>query len=163
MAAERNKGPILHILRQILYASSTPSPSSTHLPSHCSIFEVGSGPLATHARHFARGLENCLIQPSEACQRIVDCINTALVQQPSDKVLPAIKYEIGVDDLPSPFDFDIVYLANAIHFMPEQQGKRLFQDLGKSFRGDSVVIYGPFMVPSISNLATVIEKWRVSD
>ncbi len=127
-ACERNKAPILELLRP-LYAAQR------------HVLEIGSG-TGQHAVHFARALPHLQWQCSELPENLPGLRlwldEAALLNLPPPLALDAS------EPLPAG-DCDAVFTANTLHIMAWPQVQQLFAGLGVGLRpGALVTVYGPF-------------------
>ncbi|MHB8623312.1 MAG: DUF938 domain-containing protein [Sulfuricaulis sp.] len=126
---ERNKEPILGVLREVLTASGA-------------VLEIGSGS-GQHAAHFARGLPNVIWQPTDTAENL-----------PS---ISAWRAEAGLANLREPLLFDLltddwpditaqaVIAINTIHIVAWQAVERLFAGAGQHLSpGGIIFVYGPY-------------------
>ncbi len=129
-AAERNKGPILEVLKEII------------TPNYRHVFEVGAG-TGQHAAFFAAELPRLTWTPSERDQNM-SMLNKAVQETRVRNLLPPKKFEVGQDRLPKK-TYDVFYTANTFHIMHWKECKTLMKDLAGALdeRG-LVLIYGPF-------------------
>lgn len=128
-ASERNKGPILAVLRRA-FAHAT------------RVLEIGSG-TGQHAVFFGAALPHLVWQPSELTGRL-DGIRQWTADTGLANVLPPI--ELDVCERPWPVDgVDAVFSANTSHIMSWPEVVCLFQGIGEVLAGGSVFcLYGPF-------------------
>lgn len=134
-AAERNREPILAVLRQHL-------PKPAH-PLPLRVLEVGSG-TGQHAVHFAAALPHVVWQCSDVAEHLAG-IHTWLA-------------EAGLPNTPEPWALDVnaglpaaahdvVFTANTLHIMGWAEVERLFAELPRALaQGGLLVVYGPFNV-----------------
>jgi hypothetical protein len=129
-APERNKQPILEVLRRVLPASGT-------------LLELASG-TGQHAAYFAAHLPGWTIQPSD-----VDPENLASIE--------AYRLEAGLASLRPPVLLDVadaswpaasaIFNANLIHIAPWQAALDLLRGAGRVLApGQVLVVYGPFKI-----------------
>lgn len=131
-APERNKAPILEVLKRVLPSSGT-------------LLELASGS-GQHAVYFAQHLPGLVYQPSE-----LDPENLASVR--------AWVAEAALSNLREPLELDVcsndwgvgeveaVFNANMVHIAPWAVASGLFAGLGRHLAAGGVaVIYGPFRV-----------------
>jgi len=149
-AAERNRDPILTVLRTLL------APSGQAL-------EIASG-TGQHAAHFASALPGWTWQPSDRTDAGFAAIRGWAEQTGAANVLPPRRLDVLDADWPSdgaPFAsgaFDLVYVANLLHISPWSSCAALMRGAARHLApGGALVIYGPFIeadVPTApSNLA----------
>ncbi len=128
-ASERNKGPILDVLRDVFRGKVV-------------VLEIGSG-TGQHAVHFAANLPDVhwlATDRSENHPGIVSWVQ-----------------EAGLDNLTGPLELDVnmtcwpdvevsaVYSANTAHIMSWEEVEKMFQGVsGLLTEGDPFCLYGPF-------------------
>ncbi len=131
-AAERNKGPILEVLLQLV-------------PPRARVLEVASG-TGQHVQHMAAALPSVHWQPSEYDEVGVAHLAALLAQNPLPNVLPPIPIDVHAALWPVDQRMDVVVCINMIHIAPASATSALFggarQVLGEA-RG-TVLLYGPF-------------------
>ena len=127
-AAERNKEPILDVLRQLL-------------PAKADVLEIGSGS-GQHAIHFCRAATGLDWQPTEL-EDSLTMLKRGLAEAPGNIHAPLA---INVKDAHWPVgQFDVLYTANTLHIMCWQAVAAFFSGLGRHLRpGGMAVVYGPF-------------------
>ncbi len=129
-ACERNREPILQVLRDELAAARQ-------------VLEIGSG-TGQHAVHFAAALPHLRWQCSDVAA------NLAGMQLWLDEAgLPNLPAPIVLDvDGPWPqARYDAVFTANTLHILRWPQVQRLFAHIAKVLRPEGrFVAYGPFNV-----------------
>jgi SAM-dependent methyltransferase len=131
-AAERNKAPILDVLRRVLPASGK-------------LLEIASG-TGQHAAYFAEQLPGWVIQPSD-----IDSENLESIE--------AWVAEARLQNLRRPFRLDVLaaewgvgrvealFCANMIHIAPFACAEALLAGAGRHLNdGGRFVLYGPFRV-----------------
>jgi SAM-dependent methyltransferase len=128
-ACERNKGPILDVLRKEFAGC-------TH------VLEIGSG-TGQHAVHFATALPAIVWQPSEIPEAMPGLRKRIFNEGPSNLRAP-----VEIDVAAQPWDVrkvDGVFTANTLHIMHWPQVEALFAGLPAVTRpGTVLAIYGPF-------------------
>ncbi len=131
-AAERNKGPILEVLRTVLPASGT-------------VLEIASG-TGQHVVHFARALPALVWQPSEPD----DELRSVIVRRLAAEALPNVLEPLPLDvhGLPWPIArADAIFCSNMIHIAPWSAAIALFRGAGALLGPASLlVLYGPFKI-----------------
>src|SRR5687768_16738499 len=98
-AAERNREPILGVLRGVLPQTGT-------------VLEVASG-TGQHTAHFAAALPGLRWQPSERDPELLGSI-TAWTHELAN-VLPPLQLDVTSEPWPVAVAFDAVFNANMIH------------------------------------------------
>lgn len=128
-ACERNKGPILAVLREAFAGC-------TH------VLEIGSG-TGQHAVHFATGMPWLVWQPSELAEATPDLKRRIQSEGP-----PNLRAPVVLDVTRPPWELsqaDGVFTANTLHIMHWQDVESLFAALpGATTAGAVLAIYGPF-------------------
>lgn len=133
-APERNKGPLLDVLRRVLP------------PGGGLLLEIASG-TGQHAAFFAEGLPAWRIQPSDREPENLASIEAHV----ADAGLPGLLGPVSLDVLsPSwavPGPVDAVFCANMIHIAPEACTEGLLVGVARVLRpGGVFVLYGPFKI-----------------
>jgi SAM-dependent methyltransferase len=144
-AADRNKEPILAVLRGIL------GPRGTAL-------EIASG-TGQHAVCFAAALKGWTWQPSDADGALLPVIAARIAQAASANVLPPLRVDVMAAQWPA-LDrrFDAIYCANMLHIAPWAACTGLMQGAARHLApGGLLITYGPYfeegVAPAPSNLA----------
>jgi len=119
-ASERNRQPILAVLKRVLARSRR-------------VLEIGSG-TGQHAAYFAPELPHVVWQASDVAE------NLPGIRQWVSHPAPI---ELDVDGNWPDVQADAVYTANTLHIMSWQQVERLFRGLRK-LEPQVLCIYGPF-------------------
>lgn len=131
-AAERNKTPILEVIRRFL-------------PSNGTLLEIASG-TGQHATHFAEYLPGWVIQPSDVDPENLESIEAWV----ADARLPNLRRPFRLDVLAADWGVgrvDAVYSANMIHIAPPACTEALVSGAGRHLNGGGrFVLYGPFRV-----------------
>jgi SAM-dependent methyltransferase len=128
-ACERNQGPILAVLREVLAERAL-------------VLEIGSG-TGQHAVHFAHGLPHLTWQASDLAQHLPG--------------IRAWRNEAALHNLPEPIELDLdqsswpdvhadaVFTANTLHIVSWPQVQRLFKNVARLLPTRGVLaVYGPF-------------------
>jgi hypothetical protein len=119
-ASERNRGPILTVLKRIF--------AKTH-----TVLEIGSG-TGQHAAYFAAALPHLVWQASDVAEHLPGIrewiADPAPIELDVDKPWPAV-------------NADAVYSANTCHIMSWVQVERMFAGIGK-LAPAVLALYGPF-------------------
>jgi SAM-dependent methyltransferase len=128
-ASERNKDPILAVLREAF--------------AHCThVLEIGSG-TGQHAVYFATAMPWLVWQPSELADAMPDLRKRIFNEGPANLRAPVM-----IDVTAPPWDVrkvDGIFTANTLHIMHWPQVEALFAGLPAVARPGAVLaIYGPF-------------------
>jgi SAM-dependent methyltransferase len=128
-ACERNKHPILSVLRELL-------------ASRRRVVEIGAG-TGQHAVHFARHLPHLSWQPTDRGEYLPGLAARVAVEGPPNLAAPI---ELDVMEQPWPdLRADAVFSANTLHIMSWAAVQALFAGLRHALEADGVLaIYGPF-------------------
>lgn len=128
-ACERNKGPILEILRHVF--------ADTHR-----VLEIGSG-TGQHAVHFARHLPQLVWQPTDREDYLPDLI-ARLALEGSPNIAPPLLLDVNIEPWPVS-QTDAIFSANTLHIMSWDEVQDFFRGAGKMVgNGGRLCIYGPF-------------------
>ncbi|XP_071764841.1 methyltransferase-like 26 [Centroberyx gerrardi] len=136
-AAERNKDPILAVLRD-----------SVHTGRPLQALEISSG-TGQHVTHFAQSLRNISWQPSEYDRQSLISIEAYRSHYHLNNVKPAIHLDAS---LPyehwggiQPESLDLVVNINMIHISPMACTEGLFKGAGAILKPQGVLLtYGPY-------------------
>ena len=120
-ASERNRGPILAILKRMLR-------DRKH------VLEIGSG-TGQHAAYFAPELPHLVWQASDVAE------NLPGIREWVSKPPPL---ELDVDKEWPRLEVDAVFSANTCHIMSWPQVERMFEKIGKIGSLKTFCLYGPF-------------------
>jgi Protein of unknown function (DUF938) len=120
-STERNRGPILAILKRVF------------ADRRC-VLEIGSG-TGQHAAYFAPELPHLVWQASDVAENL-----PGIREWVSDP--PPI--ELDVDKEWPKLDVDAVFSANTCHIMSWPQVERMFEGIGKLPTLKIFCLYGPF-------------------
>ena len=101
-ASERNKAPILNVLRRLFSESNR-------------ILEIGSG-TGQHAVWFSHHLPQITWQPSDRANAFQDLSDSLPTEVPSNLLQP-IRLDVAQNDVSEFGKFDAVYTANTLHIM----------------------------------------------
>ena len=130
-AAERNKAPILDVLRGLL-------------PKRATVLELASG-TGQHAAHFAAAEPGWVCQPTEADPAALRCIDAHCAGLAN--VRPALPLDVLARPWAALGVFDAVYCANLIHIAPWATCAALMQGAAQHLVPAGVlVLYGPYLV-----------------
>jgi SAM-dependent methyltransferase len=128
-ACERNKDPILAVLRDAFAASRQ-------------VLEIGSG-TGQHAVHFARHLPHLHWQPSDTGEYL-DALGERIARAGGANLAPPVELDVRAHTRPVA-DFDGVFSANTLHIMSWEAVRELFRGVGSHLRRQGVLcVYGPF-------------------
>jgi cyclopropane fatty-acyl-phospholipid synthase-like methyltransferase len=128
-ACERNKGPILNVLR-------------SELPRTRAVLEIGSG-TGQHAVHFAARLPHLSWQPSEVAALLPE-LAERIRRQGSANLAAPIALDVRSDPWNVP-PADAVFSANTLHIMAWPQVVDFFRGVGRLLPAAGVLcVYGPF-------------------
>jgi cyclopropane fatty-acyl-phospholipid synthase-like methyltransferase len=129
-ACERNKDPILSILRDKLASSNT-------------VLEIGSG-TGQHAVYFARNLPHVTWQTSDVRQNLPG-LEERLRLEGGDNIRAPLALDVRDDPWPTQGPFDAIYSANTLHIMDMNSVQLFFKGIGKILApGGVLCVYGPF-------------------
>jgi SAM-dependent methyltransferase len=128
-ACERNKDPILEVLR-VRFAGSA------------QVLEVGSG-TGQHAVHFARALPHLVWHPTEQLVYLADLAERVKLEGPDNLRAPTV---LDVRQVLWPLRaVDAMFTANTLHIMSWPEVTALFKGLGTVLvPGGVFCVYGPF-------------------
>ena len=128
-ASERNKHPILAVLRHWLPESGT-------------VLEIGSG-TGQHVVHFAREMPGLTWQPSDLADQL-DALNLRLEREGGDNILAPVELEVCDEKWP-PGPFVAVFSANTAHIMPWPAVVGMIEGSARVLAtGGLFFLYGPF-------------------
>lgn len=129
-ACERNKQPILDLLRPAFAQART-------------ALEIGSG-TGQHAVHFARGMPHLAWQPSDRAEWLPGLRARIAQEGPGNLAAP---FELDVTTLPWPVPaVDAIFTANTLHIMAWREVEAFFEGVGRVLERDSgrLAVYGAF-------------------
>ena len=135
-AAERNRGPILDILRQVL-------------PAQAAVLEVASGS-GQHAAHFAAAQAGWTWQPTEADAAALPAIAARCAG------LANVRSPLLLDVLATPWPpalgrYDAMVCANLLHIAPWPTCAALMAGAAAHLvPGGVLVLYGPYFVDGVT-------------
>ncbi len=128
-AAERNREPILAVLKDILPAAGT-------------ILEIGSGS-GQHVVYFAHALPAWIWQPSEMPDALPG-LKARLADEGGANIRPPLVLDVTTKEWPATV-FDALYSANTAHIMPWKAVLAMLAGAGRLLRpGGLFALYGPF-------------------
>jgi SAM-dependent methyltransferase len=144
-AADRNKQPILELLRQLL-------------PTQGSALEIASG-TGQHVAWFAASLPHWTWQPSDAQPGGLDSIAAHVAQLGLNNVRAPLRLDVmDAQWLPDDARFNAIYCANMLHISPWATCAALMRGSARHLAPGGVLItYGPYLEggvpPSAGNVA----------
>ena len=128
-ACERNKDPILAILREAFAEVSR-------------VIEIGAC-TGQHAVHFARHLPHLQWQPTDRSEYLAGLAARVAAEGPPN-LAPPLELDVLADPWPA-VQGDAVFSANTLHIMSWPAVEALFAGLPRLLDGPAVLaIYGPF-------------------
>jgi cyclopropane fatty-acyl-phospholipid synthase-like methyltransferase len=128
-ACERNKGPILEILRPAFADASR-------------VLEIASG-TGQHAVHFARHLPHLEWQPTELAGNLEE-LAQRLREEGSANLAPPVELDVRVHPWPVG-GVDGIFSANSLHIMSFDSVREFFRGVGEALApGGRLCVYGPF-------------------
>ncbi len=129
-ATERNRDPILEILRQIL-------------PARGLVLEIASGS-GEHIVHFARALPGLQFQPSDPDPKALDSIAAWAKHEAVTNVLPPLLIDASAEAWPMEHA-DAIACINMIHISPWTATIGLFGNAARLLpQGGALYLYGPY-------------------
>lgn len=128
-AAERNKQPILEVLKRVL-------------PERGSLLEIASG-TGQHAAHFVDGLSGWTVQPSDCAPEHFETLRRRVALVANDRLLAPIALDVTQE--PPALSPSAIYCANMIHIAPWSASVGLFTVGAKLLGpGGLLLTYGPY-------------------
>ena len=128
-ACERNKSPILAVLREVLADRSA-------------VVEIGSG-TGQHAVHFARHLPHLVWQPTDRSEYLPG-LAARVAAEGAPNLRPPLELDVLQTEWPA-LDADAVYSANTLHIMSWPEAEAFFRGAGRLLaHGGTLAVYGPF-------------------
>lgn len=144
-AADRNKEPILALLRGVL-------------PERGAALEIAAG-TGQHAAFFAAALPQWTWQPTEFDAAMLPAIAARIAESRLRNALPPVALDVTAAAWPAfPQAFDAIYCANMLHIAPWEACSGLMRGAARHLAREGVLVtYGPYLeddVPTAtSNLA----------
>lgn len=129
-AAERNKEPILKVLKDVIRGKDR------------RVLEIGAG-TGQHAVFLAPHFPQVEWTATETAEPL-PLLNRRIQESQAFNLTPPRKLTIGEDSIPNR-TYDVVFTANTFHIMSWKECKTLMKELSGALQeGGRVVIYGPF-------------------
>jgi len=130
-AAERNRQPILDVLR-------------SWLPDDGTVLEIGSG-TGQHAVFLTQNLTGITWQPTDR-QENIPGLDACFLAEGNTRILPALKLDVLSDPWPGR-SYDAAFSANTAHIMPWGAVIAMFAGVGAHLvEGACFCLYGPFNI-----------------
>jgi cyclopropane fatty-acyl-phospholipid synthase-like methyltransferase len=131
-ACERNKGPILEVLRRWIGSEQG------------TLLEIGSG-TGQHAVHFARHLPRWTWQPTEQGAAL-ELLAERARREGTANLLPPFELDVMGSPWPrGPEGVDAIFTANTLHIMSWPHVQAFFRGVGAALRARGwLIVYGPF-------------------
>ncbi len=128
-ACERNKGPIVEVLSQLLKPQAR-------------VLEIGAG-TGQHAVHFTEVLPGLDWLATDVPENLAG-LNARIAAEAADRLAPAVALDVAHGPWPAG-RFDAVYTANTLHIMPFELAPALFAGASQVLdRNGLLICYGPF-------------------
>ena len=128
-ACERNKGPILEVLRKVFSKTKT-------------VLEIGSG-TGQHAVHFSTHLSHLVWQPTELGENVAMLKSRIDLEGPGN-LLPAKELDVSRNNWELE-ETDAVFIANVFHIAPIEVMHTCLKGTSKCLKSLGVFcVYGPF-------------------
>jgi len=137
-ATERNRDPILEVLKDVL-------------PSEGTVLEIASGS-GEHAMYFTEHLAPLFWQPSDPDKQNRDSIRAWWWDVQFHNILPAVNIntcddEWAVEVAPPPQPISAMVCINMIHIAPWEAAVGLFEGANRILpSGSPLFLYGPYMI-----------------
>lgn len=129
-AAERNRGPILEVLRRVL-------------PSEGRVLELASGS-GVHVAFFAKALPSLSFQPSDPDAASRASVRAWIAQEGLTNVAAPLELDVTADRWPVEHA-DAVLCSNMIHIAPWAATEGLMRHAARLLpQGGPLVLYGPY-------------------
>ena len=128
-ACERNKGPILEVLRKVFSKTEA-------------VLEIGSG-TGQHAVHFSKHLSHLVWQPTELGENVAMLKSRIDLEGPGNllpaKELNVLRIDWGLEET------DAIFIANVFHIAPIKVMRTCLKGTSKCLKRLGVFcVYGPF-------------------
>ena len=129
-ATERNREPILAVLREVL-------------PARGLVLEVASG-TGEHAVHFASALPDLLFQPSDPEPASIASIEAWRAEAGLANLLPPLALDASAPEWPLDAA-DAILCINMVHISPWAATEGLMRGAGRLLgEGSPLILYGPY-------------------
>lgn len=129
-ATERNRGPILDVLRSALPATGL-------------VLEIASG-TGQHAAFFAPALPGLRWQPSDTSERLLESIRAWTTTAAAGNLLSPVLLDVEHDPWPVAAA-DAIVTINMLHIAPWSAAEALFRGAARLLPAGGVLfLYGPF-------------------
>lgn len=129
-AADRNKEPILDVLKKVLR------------PEDLRLLEVGAG-TGQHAVYLAPFFPKMEWTPTEVAENL-PMLRERIQQSGIPNIKTPFRMKVGEDDFPIR-TFDVILTVNTFHIMPWKECKTFIKLISARLQeGGKVLIYGPF-------------------
>jgi SAM-dependent methyltransferase len=140
-AAERNKTPILEVLKTLLAAQGA-------------ALEIASG-TGQHVTWFAQHLSGWTWQPSDAHTDFFQGIEARVAMNSLSNVRTPLLLDVLESHwLPAQHTFDLIYCANMLHISPWTTCAALMQGSARHLApGGRLVTYGPYLEQDVATSA----------
>lgn len=153
-AADRNKQPILAVLRDVL-------------PDAGSALEIASG-TGQHVAWFAAGLPRWTWQPTDVQPAALDSISARVAQHGLLNVRSPLQLDVmAARWLPDDARFDAIVCANMLHIAPWATCAALMQGSARHLAaGGALITYGPYLedgVPTSEGNLAFDQSLRAQD
>ena len=153
-AADRNKQPILTVLRHVL-------------PDAGNALEIASG-TGQHAAWFAAGLPRWTWQPTDVQPAALDSIAARVAQNGLANVFLPLQLDVMAPRwLPDEARFDAIVCANMLHIAPWATCAALMQGSARHLAaGGALITYGPYLedgVPTAEGNLAFDQSLRAQD
>jgi SAM-dependent methyltransferase len=131
-APERNKDPILEVLKTVLAEKGE-------------ALEIASGS-GQHAVHFARHLPDWTWQPSDVAEETLASVKAWVSDEGLTNLVHPLRLDVCSDDWGVGV-FDAIFCANMIHIAPWACTLGLLAGAGRHLKaGGHLILYGPYRI-----------------
>ena len=140
-ATQRNKTPILNVLKDIL-------------PDNGQFLEIASG-TGEHCVYFAGHFPSLTFHPSDIDPAALESIDAHARETDLDNIRPAIALDASTPELWPVKDIDIIICINMIHIAQWEATTGLFKGAGAVLNDDGKLItYGPYFDSAVETAPT---------